>query len=346
MFKLKKWKAQLRVGGKLTNLGYFDDEKEAARAYDKTAAAKGRPLNFNGSASEDEVEEEETTQEQVGAAAETDAPETVAVSKAEPLAGEDKDTKTSRFTGVAWNRKNKTWQARINIDGKTSHLGCFDDEEDAARKYDKAAASIPGRMLNFPRAAPMQPCINGDVGDAEGEKVRTSVLHTAHDEVLTQLDSLQDALEATQEDLEETQALPADLEETQALPEPTTKAPIETSDSSSDESEEEKSAQLEASDEDEEEDDDENDMDAEEEEEDDDFSKAARIETALRAAVDAESDQGVTVALAKAAAFEMSFLVLRATGLALIVGRLRRHSDPILSKVAVELVSKWKTLRA
>jgi hypothetical protein len=300
---------------------------------------------------EDVVDESETTQEQVGAAAKSGAPEVSVASKAKPLAGEGMGTQTSRFTGLVWLRKQKIWNARINIDGKTSNLGYFDDEEDAARKYDEAAASIPGRKLNFPRAAPMQPCINGDVGDDEGER-----------EVLTQLDSSQDAVKTTKENSEETQALPKDLEETQTLPEPAAKASIETSDSSSDENDEEQPAKLGASDEEEKEkkrkedddgnddddddDDDDDEDDVEEEaEEEDDFSNAARIETALQVALKSNNVEGLKVALAKASSFEMSLLVLKTTGLALTVGKLRRHSDTNLSKFAAELVSKWKTLR-
>jgi hypothetical protein len=41
-----QWKAQIRVAGKIENLGNFDDEAEAARAFDTRAAELGRPTNF------------------------------------------------------------------------------------------------------------------------------------------------------------------------------------------------------------------------------------------------------------------------------------------------------------
>jgi hypothetical protein len=41
-----QWEAQIKVAGKLEHLGYFDDEAEAARAFDTRAAELGRPTNF------------------------------------------------------------------------------------------------------------------------------------------------------------------------------------------------------------------------------------------------------------------------------------------------------------
>ena len=55
----------------------------------------------------------------------------------------------SKFRGVSWNKRRLKWAADITIDGKTTHLGNFDDEETAARKFDEHAARL-GRPLNFP----------------------------------------------------------------------------------------------------------------------------------------------------------------------------------------------------
>jgi hypothetical protein len=42
-----QWEARIKVAGKLEHLGYFDDEAEAARAFDTRAAELGRPTNFD-----------------------------------------------------------------------------------------------------------------------------------------------------------------------------------------------------------------------------------------------------------------------------------------------------------
>ena len=45
-WKKKKWQAQIKINGKVKNLGYYHDEKEAARIYDEQAALLGKPVNF------------------------------------------------------------------------------------------------------------------------------------------------------------------------------------------------------------------------------------------------------------------------------------------------------------
>ena len=39
-------RAQIKIDGKTKNLGYYHDEKEAARIYDEQAALLGKPVNF------------------------------------------------------------------------------------------------------------------------------------------------------------------------------------------------------------------------------------------------------------------------------------------------------------
>ena len=48
-------------------------------------------------------------------------------------------TTSSRFWGVHWHRRDKKWQAYYcDADGKTRHVGMYDDEEEAARAVTKA----------------------------------------------------------------------------------------------------------------------------------------------------------------------------------------------------------------
>jgi hypothetical protein len=54
---------------------------------------------------------------------------------------------SSRFKGVNWHKRYKVWQARI----QGRYLGCFTDEELAARAYDAAAKKLFGEfaLVNF-----------------------------------------------------------------------------------------------------------------------------------------------------------------------------------------------------
>ena len=73
------------------------------------------------------------------------------------LTGHDREgttrTTSSRFWGVGWHQQTNKWQAQYqDVDGKTRSLGTFDDEEEAARAYNKAIrdAGLEGRRKTNP----------------------------------------------------------------------------------------------------------------------------------------------------------------------------------------------------
>ena len=42
----KKWHARIKIDGKIKTLGYYHNDKDAARIYDEQAILLGKPVNF------------------------------------------------------------------------------------------------------------------------------------------------------------------------------------------------------------------------------------------------------------------------------------------------------------
>jgi hypothetical protein len=68
-----------------------------------------------------------------------------------------KKNASSRFVGVYLEKRTGRWAARIQQHRKQIWLGCFDNEIDAAKTYDKAAKKYYGEFarLNFSEGAPL-----------------------------------------------------------------------------------------------------------------------------------------------------------------------------------------------
>ena len=49
---------------------------------------------------------------------------------------------SSKYTGVCWDKTNKSWKSSIRINGKVKHLGTFKDELAASNAYETALKQI------------------------------------------------------------------------------------------------------------------------------------------------------------------------------------------------------------
>jgi hypothetical protein len=59
---------------------------------------------------------------------------------------------SSQYKGVTWSKTSRKWKAHIGFLGERIYIGCFDDEQSAARAYDAKAKELFGEFayLNFP----------------------------------------------------------------------------------------------------------------------------------------------------------------------------------------------------
>lgn len=115
--KSQCWTAAIDEGGQDVYLGHFDDEEEAAIAYNYAARRLyGEYARLNP------------------------------VPGRPPLPGrlKKRSGKTSRYVGVSWSLRYQCWRAEIRVNYKLIWLGRFDSEEEAARVWNAAALKHRG----------------------------------------------------------------------------------------------------------------------------------------------------------------------------------------------------------
>lgn len=64
-----------------------------------------------------------------------------------------KSPNTSGYRGVYWNKNMSKWYSQLKVNNKRIHIGFFNEVEEAALAYDKAAMKYHGEFaqLNFPK---------------------------------------------------------------------------------------------------------------------------------------------------------------------------------------------------
>jgi len=126
-----RWRARYHADGVDVDLGAYDDEEAAARAYNAGVTAAGLRRRMN------QVRPDGTLKE--------------------------KPPTSSQYLGVRWFKRDKKWLAQVHnstrcgLNGKMKTLGRYDDEADAALAVDaylrSAMPSVAARKANFPTAA-------------------------------------------------------------------------------------------------------------------------------------------------------------------------------------------------
>lgn len=64
---------------------------------------------------------------------------------------------SSAYKGLAWHKPSQKWRVGISINGKSTHIGLFDLEEDAARVYNQFAKQHYGAFAKYNDVSPMFP---------------------------------------------------------------------------------------------------------------------------------------------------------------------------------------------
>lgn len=115
-----RWLASMRLNGKPVHLGFFTEERHAAAAYDRARVRTGKEA-VNGTSEEERAKIPDT---------------------------KSRGPKSSSYRGVTYEKSRDTWRAKIDVYGKTLHLGNFEHPMLAAEAYNQACIQLGRRVKN------------------------------------------------------------------------------------------------------------------------------------------------------------------------------------------------------
>eukprot|EP00775_Hariotina_reticulata_P004771 gene4771-5021_t len=129
-----QWQARILYHGKVTHLGYYRTEEEAARVYDKVSISlhgAGAQTNFPIDQYKHEVG---SLQQKLSGLTREQLQRALGV---KPM------DKSSKYRGVS--KKKGRWEAKVMLNRKWAYREMFDTEVDAARAYDTAVWRLKPR---------------------------------------------------------------------------------------------------------------------------------------------------------------------------------------------------------
>eukprot|EP00985_Skeletonema_marinoi_P030621 scaffold32934_cov175-Skeletonema_marinoi.AAC.5 len=125
-----KWKALISIDGKQRRIGYYENEEEGGADYARAV------FKYKNQAALGKAREQDSFIIDL-----TDVPPQSPIPKS---AARVRDG-ASKYVGVSFNKLMNKWQAQIMIDGKQRHIGCYENEEEAAVDYARAVFKFKGQ---------------------------------------------------------------------------------------------------------------------------------------------------------------------------------------------------------
>ena len=138
--KTKKWRANIKIEGKARDIGYYENEEDAAIDYARAL------FKYRGQGGKEVRKRQRADGFGIDLA---DVPPQTPIPKSGDIKeGASKGRRkegSSKYAGVLFDKKSNKWHARIKVDGKRRSIGYYEKEEEAAIDYARAKVKYGGQ---------------------------------------------------------------------------------------------------------------------------------------------------------------------------------------------------------